>query len=71
MNEPSPPARLYDEKEMRRLLERATELQKEEGSTPVPGGGLSLAELEEIAGEAGIDPRYLRRAAAELSVDTG
>ncbi len=30
------------------------------------GGGLTLAELEEIAAEAGIDPRHLRRAATQL-----
>jgi len=58
--------RLYDEKEVGKLLKRATELQRED---PVRAttGGLSLAELEEIAGEAGIDPRFLRRAAAEMA----
>lgn len=69
MAEPSNLPRLYDEKEVTRLLKRATELQREESRYPVQSGGLSLVDLESIAGEAGIDPRYLRRAAAEL--DTG
>jgi hypothetical protein len=69
MTEPTNLPRLYDEKEVTRLLKRATDLQREESSYPAPAGGLSLAELESIAGEAGIDPRYLRRAAAEI--DTG
>lgn len=60
------PPRRYDEKEIGRLLERATELQRDEASTTGPSGGMALAELEEIAKEAGIDPRYLRRAAREL-----
>lgn len=71
MNEFSGPPRLYDEKEMRRLLKRATELQQEEGATAPHSGGMSLAELEEIAAEAGIDPRHLRRAAGELSSGGG
>ena len=56
--------RVYGEKEIGRILKRATELQHEEPSAP--GAGVTLAELEEIAAEAGIDPRYLRRAAVEL-----
>ncbi|GMV06613.1 MAG: hypothetical protein AMXMBFR53_28890 [Gemmatimonadota bacterium] len=67
MAESSNLPRLYDEKEVGKLLKRATELQQEEGSRTLPGGGLSLTELEDIAAEAGIDPRHLRRAAAELS----
>lgn len=71
MTEPSNLPRLYDEKEVTRLLKRATELQREESRYPAPSGGLSLAELESIVGEAGIDPRYLRRAAAELERGAG
>ncbi len=62
-------ARIYGEKEIGRLLERATELQNAEPRAPA--GGLTLAELEEIATEAGIDPRYLRRAALELDSSYG
>lgn len=48
------------------LLRRATELQRTRPSAPAEGG-LTLEELEEIASEAGIDPRYVRRAASELA----
>jgi hypothetical protein len=61
--------RLYDEREVGKILERATEIQRQEPARAAEGGGLSLEELEEIALEAGIDPRHLRRAAVEL--DTG
>ncbi|MDP2959644.1 MAG: hypothetical protein Q8N53_24780 [Longimicrobiales bacterium] len=67
MTEPSNLPRLYDEKEVTSLLKRATSLQQEESYPAVQSGGLSLAELESIAAEAGIDPRYLRRAAAEMA----
>lgn len=67
MTDPSHLPRLYGDKEMSRLLKRATELQQEEGTPGLPSSGLSLQELEEVAAEAGIDPRYLRRAAAELA----
>lgn len=59
--------RLYDENEIGKLLERATALQREDPVRTAAPGGLSLAELEEIAAEAGIDPRFLRRAAAEMA----
>lgn len=67
MTDPPNLPRLYDEKDVGKLLKRATELQREEGTHASPGSGMSLAELEDIAGEAGIDPRFLRRAAAELA----
>jgi hypothetical protein len=66
MSEPSRLPRLYDEKEVGKLLKRATELQREDPVRANPSGGFSLEELEEIAAEAGIDPQHLRRAAAEL-----
>ncbi len=63
---PTPP-RLYGEEEVSLILERATGLHRERpGHSPGSSSGLSLAELEEIALEAGIDPRDLRRAAMEL-----
>jgi hypothetical protein len=67
MTEPTNLPRLYDEKEVDKLLKRATELQREDPVRTAAAGGLSLAELEEIANEAGIDPRFLRRAAAEMA----
>jgi hypothetical protein len=63
------PERLYDDEEVGRLLKRATEIQSREGTSPThgsSGSGMSLTELEDIASEAGIDARYLRRAAAEM-----
>ncbi len=62
--------RRYNEDEVSRLLKRATELQKSRASSPDPSG-LTLAELEDVALEAGIDPGLLRRAAEELDTDTG
>lgn len=64
MSDPKLPARVYGEKEIGRILQRATELQHDEPTAPATG--MTLAELEEIAAEAGIDPRLLRRAAREL-----
>ena len=66
MTTPSNLPRLYDEKEVGRLIKRATELQREEPMRAAVSGGLSLDELADIAAEAGIDPRYLRRAALEM-----
>lgn len=59
------PARRYNEKEVSRLLKRASELQRSSPSTPNPAG-LTLRELEDIAREAGLDPVLLRQAAVEL-----
>lgn len=58
--------KLYGEKEVRALLRRATLLQAREDEGP--GTGLSLDEVEQIAAETGIDPRYVRTAAAELAL---
>ena len=68
MTDPTNLPRLYGEKEIGKILKRATELQHEEPSAP-SAGSMSLQELEDIAAEAGIDPTYLRRAA--LEIDTG
>lgn len=57
--------RVYGEKEIGLILKRATEIQQAEPSAATPPG-ITLAELEEIAAEAGIDPTYLRRAALEI-----
>lgn len=67
MTDPNHLPRLYDDKEVGKLLERATELQREDPARAPASGGLSLTELEEIATEAGIDPRFLRQAAAEMA----
>lgn len=66
MSDPDKSLRLYDEKEVGKLLKRATEIQREEPVRAATSGGLSLHELQEIAAEAGIDPRHLQRAAMEM-----
>ena len=69
MTEPKHLPRLYDEDEVGKILDRATAIQRQEPVRASGRSGLSLAELEEIALETGIDPKHLRRAALEL--DTG
>ena len=66
MTERAPQRRRYGDKEVGLILKRAAELQQQEPASGTEGGGLTLFELEEIAAEAGIDPRYLRRAAADI-----
>jgi hypothetical protein len=70
MPDPSLPARVYGDKEIARILERATELQSSEASVS-PSGGMTLAELEEVAAEAGIDVQLVRRAALEVEAGVG
>lgn len=61
-------SRRYGDREIGLILKRATEFQDE---TPEPSGsGLTVQELEEIAVEAGIEPRHLRLAVAELNSGT-
>ncbi|HEY0778511.1 MAG TPA: hypothetical protein VGD56_11155 [Gemmatirosa sp.] len=55
--------RRYSDQEVALILRRAAELQVDE-----PGAtGTSLADLEEIAREAGLDPALVRRAATDLA----
>lgn len=56
----------YDDKQVGLILKRATELATDSSPDSSPGDGLSLAELEQIAVEAGIDPALIRRAAQEV-----
>ncbi len=67
MSESQSGPRRYSEKEVGLILRRATEMQRAEPTAPDPAG-LTLAELEDIATEAGIDPGLLRQAANELHV---
>jgi hypothetical protein len=62
------PERRYSDAEVAQLLKRAASLQGTAPAGRVPQG-LTLAQLEEIAGEAQIDVARLRQAAREL--DTG
>jgi hypothetical protein len=66
MEQPAERRRRYGDEEVGLILKRAAELQRQEPAAAAEGGGLTLGELEEIAGEVGIDPRHLRRAAEEI-----
>jgi hypothetical protein len=66
MSEPSQhPSRRYNEKEVAAIIKRASELQQVE-SPAESTTGMSLAELEQVAREAGLDPALVRRAASDL-----
>ena len=55
--------KLYSSKEIKALLERATELQKQQGNAGEEG--LTREELEQIAADSGIDPAFVRQAMFE------
>jgi hypothetical protein len=61
--------RRYTDREVRLILESAVELQQRAADDVETSGGLSLAQLEQVAAEAGIEPSLLRRAAAVLDAD--
>ena len=66
MTDPSQlPSRRYNEKEVADIIKRASELQQVE-ATSESTTGMSLAELEQVAREAGLDPALVRRAATDL-----
>jgi len=56
---------IYKQDEISDILKRAAELQGSEGEGP--STGLSLPELQQIAIDSGIDPKYVHLAAAELA----
>lgn len=60
---PDPSDRRYADTETALILKRAAELQ---GTAPPPASP-TLSDLQQIADEAGIEPRYVRQAAAELA----
>ncbi|AHG91589.1 hypothetical protein J421_4052 [Gemmatirosa kalamazoonensis] len=64
MTSPPPDGRRFDDDEVSLILRRAGELQEARQSD---AGGMSLADLESVAREAGLDPALVRQAAAELS----
>jgi hypothetical protein len=61
-----PTQRRYSEREVRLILKSAAELQRRATEDAPASGGMSLAELEHVATEVGIDPTLIRRAAAQL-----
>jgi hypothetical protein len=60
--------RIYNEKEVARLLNRAAEMETERSVSDQSGfkNGLSLDELTQIAADSGIDPELVRKAAQEF-----
>lgn len=56
-------SRRFSEEEVALIVKRAAELQHTEQSEREPGNAMTLSEIEQIAKEAGIDPRLIRRAA--------
>ncbi|HSW31451.1 MAG TPA: serine/threonine-protein kinase [Longimicrobiales bacterium] len=53
------------EEQVRRLLDRAAELQARE---PLDAGSLTMGAIEQVAAQVGIPPEHVRQAAQELSV---
>lgn len=62
-----PDARSYGDEEVARLLHRASALDRKRQQDA--GAGLSLAEVEAIARESGIDPSLVRQAARDLDAE--
>lgn len=65
------PNKRYDDKQVGLILRRATELATQGSPESAANEGFSLAELEQIALEAGIDPDLIRRAAHEVEATGG
>jgi hypothetical protein len=57
--------RRYDDKEVGEILKAAAEMQSGLIDSSAPGG-MTLTELQRVAGELGIDPEHIGRAAREL-----
>jgi hypothetical protein len=62
--------RLFDDETAGLVLRRAAEMQHESNVPAHRGDGLSAADLEQIAKEAGIDPAFVRRAIVEAQVSS-
>jgi hypothetical protein len=58
--------RRFNEEEVALIIKRAAELQQTEQTERDPGNALSLTDVEQIAREAGIDPKLIRQAALGL-----
>lgn len=59
-------SRRYTDREVALVLKRASEMEEKREVTPGGGAGLTLAQLEEIARDVGLDPELVARAAREL-----
>ncbi|MBI1331747.1 MAG: hypothetical protein GC165_02590 [Armatimonadetes bacterium] len=61
--------RRYDDDELTRILKKAAEEQAEGQDPNAQSKGYSLDDIERVAAEIGIDPRYVQSAAQSLPVD--
>ena len=61
------PERQYNEQEVAEIFRQATAAQESAQRQLPQGGGLTLAELEQIGKGAGITPEYIARAAAAVA----
>lgn len=66
----APGSRRFNDEEVALIIKRAAELQQTEQVAEDPAHSMSLDEVEQIAREAGIDPRLIRRAAQGLDRPT-
>jgi hypothetical protein len=64
-----PENKLYSEKEVGKLIEKAYKLQQQEETSQ--GYGLTHQELQKLASEMGIDPKYLQQALTQESQTSG
>lgn len=60
----------FDDETAGQVLRRAAELQHESSVPMHSGDGLSAADLEQVAREAGIDPAFVRRAIVESQISS-
>ncbi len=70
MTESQPPKRLYNEQEIRAILQRTVEMQATHSGSDTTCGshtGMSLLQLQQAASELGIDPTLVEQAAAEVA----
>lgn len=66
MAEPGGSDRKFSEEEVALIIKRAAELQQTQQVEAEPSNALTLTEVEQIAREAGIDPKLIRQAAHGL-----
>lgn len=60
--------RTYSEREVSAIIERAVQRQQD-ADAGAPDAGLTLAEIERLGRESGIDPAHLRAAASEIDTE--
>lgn len=66
MSDPVARQRKFNDEEVALIIKRAAELQQTQQTESEPSTALTLTEVEEIAREAGIDPKLIRQAAHGL-----